>query len=389
MTTELANRADTDLTTIPFTLRTLEKIMGTDFVPKGLKNRPEAILAAVLTGREVGLGPMASLRGIDIIEGNPSLAGQSLCALIWSAGHRLHDLEATNEKATVKGERIENGEVVATQTVTFTMADAERAGLAGKFNWKSYPRTMLRWRAVTEIARFLFADIDMGTKVTYSPDELGSEDWDGSAVPVLNEVDEVDGMNLDVSEAEVVVLHTDSEEAADSEPTVEPDPSDPSRPFETDSGPDTPTPPEVLSVVSEGEALDNVLDGLNGEVVDTIPHDPEKVKADAVKEARVMTGNWEDWIGEASREKLEARVRALFESMEKAELWRAVGEHDPLHRALRKFGEIDGDFQNDPKAEQPVTHWGDLRIKAHMVRFTGWVLGAAVKTITQHDEGEE
>ncbi|MDX1745809.1 MAG: hypothetical protein R3324_07720, partial [Halobacteriales archaeon] len=70
-----------------------------------------------------------------------------------------------------------DGEVVAEQTVTFTMEDAKRAGLAGKDNWKHYPRQMLRWRAVTEVSRFLFADLDMGTKVTYTADEMGDDQW--------------------------------------------------------------------------------------------------------------------------------------------------------------------------------------------------------------------
>jgi hypothetical protein len=56
-------------------------------------------------------------------------------------------------------------------TFTYTMADAQRAGLAGKDNWKKHPRAMLRARAITEAARAIFPDTCVGL---YDPDELGA-----------------------------------------------------------------------------------------------------------------------------------------------------------------------------------------------------------------------
>jgi len=47
------------------------KLAGTPFVPKAMQRQPAAVAAAILTGREMHLGPMASLRGIDVIEGRP------------------------------------------------------------------------------------------------------------------------------------------------------------------------------------------------------------------------------------------------------------------------------------------------------------------------------
>jgi hypothetical protein len=51
------------------------------------------------------------------------------------------------------------------------MDDAKRANLAGKGNWKSYPRQMLAARATSEIARLLFADLLHG--LSYTPEEVG------------------------------------------------------------------------------------------------------------------------------------------------------------------------------------------------------------------------
>ena len=45
------------------------QINGTDFVPKAFRGKPEAVMAALLTGRELGLGPMTALQRIHVIEG--------------------------------------------------------------------------------------------------------------------------------------------------------------------------------------------------------------------------------------------------------------------------------------------------------------------------------
>ena len=63
------------------------KIARTEFVPKGLQGNPAGVAAAILTGREMNLGPMASLRGIHIVEGRASLTAEMLAARILAAGH--------------------------------------------------------------------------------------------------------------------------------------------------------------------------------------------------------------------------------------------------------------------------------------------------------------
>jgi hypothetical protein len=67
------------------------------------------------------------------------------------------------------------------------MDDAGLAGLAGKDNWKKYPKNMLFARAISNGQKWFVPDAFNGATV-YTPDELGaSEDADGNVtgLPVL------------------------------------------------------------------------------------------------------------------------------------------------------------------------------------------------------------
>jgi hypothetical protein len=139
------------------------QIAGTEFVPAGIRENPAAIAACVLYGDEVGLGPMQALAKISVIDGRPTLAAEAMRSLILSAGHEVWVEEASTQKAIVAGRRAESKNVTR---VTWTMEDAKRANLAGKQNWRTYPRQMLLARASAELARLIFADAIGGLSAT-------------------------------------------------------------------------------------------------------------------------------------------------------------------------------------------------------------------------------
>jgi hypothetical protein len=139
------------------------RIGGTDFVPKALRNNPAAITAALLYGQEVGLGPMMSLSRIAVIDGRPSLAAEAQRALILADGHDLWIEESTVTRCTIAGRR-KGSELVS--RVTWTLDDAKRAKIAGRSNWQAYPRAMLLARASAELARAIFADVIGGLAAT-------------------------------------------------------------------------------------------------------------------------------------------------------------------------------------------------------------------------------
>jgi hypothetical protein len=137
-------------------------------VPRALRGRPEAIVAVVLAGHELGLGPMQSLAQVNLIQGRPSLAAEAMRALVMAAGHTLV-VEAGDDAATVRAHR-RDWPAEQWATFRFTLADAERAGLLGKDTWKQYPRAMLSARATSEACRATFPDVLAG--ISYTPDEL-------------------------------------------------------------------------------------------------------------------------------------------------------------------------------------------------------------------------
>jgi hypothetical protein len=138
-------------------------VAPTEFVPSALRGNPAAITAAILYGDEVGLGPMQALAKIAVIDGRPTLSAEAQRALILAAGHDLWIEESTNTRCVIGGRRRDSD---ASSRVTWTLDDAKRAGLAGRRNWRSYPRQMLLARASAELARAVFADAIGGLAAT-------------------------------------------------------------------------------------------------------------------------------------------------------------------------------------------------------------------------------
>lgn len=137
-------------------MRLAARINGTTFVPRPLRGDPNEVLAAILTGQELGLGPMQSLRMINVIEGRPAASAELMRALVNRAGHRLSVVEARQDRVTLYGRRRDTG---SEAKVTWTIADAQRAKLTSNPAWGKYPRSMLLARATSELCRQIFSDV--------------------------------------------------------------------------------------------------------------------------------------------------------------------------------------------------------------------------------------
>jgi hypothetical protein len=146
------------------------KISTTNFVPKSLRGKPAEIAACILTGREVGIGPMESLSKINVIDGRPSMSAELMRSLVMRDGHEIRYPTLTDTKVVAEGRRAGSE---SWTTVTWSMTDAQRVGVASKDVWKKYPRQMLSARATSELCRLLFPDALGG--ISYTPEELDGE----------------------------------------------------------------------------------------------------------------------------------------------------------------------------------------------------------------------
>jgi hypothetical protein len=156
---------------LPIAWELAERIARTDFVPTALRGKPEAVLAAILTGHELGIGAMQSLSKIHVIEGRPAMAAELMRALVLGAGHELWVEESTTSRCIVVARR-SNGD--RESRFAWTLDDAKRAGLDRRQNWQKYPRAMLLARASSEAVRAVFPDVVAG--VSYSVEELSDGD---------------------------------------------------------------------------------------------------------------------------------------------------------------------------------------------------------------------
>ncbi len=126
----------------------------------------------VLAGREMGFGPIASMTGVHIVQGKPTIGANLLGAAIKGSGrYDYRVIELTNDRAEIAF--MQNGQEIGRSV--FTMDDARQAGLANKGgSWKMYPRNMLFSRAMSNGARWYCPDVFSGV-TPYTPEEMGAE----------------------------------------------------------------------------------------------------------------------------------------------------------------------------------------------------------------------
>jgi len=138
---------------------------------KDARDASQAVVK-VLAGQEMGFGPIASMKGINIIQGQPSIGANLLGAAIKRTRKYNYRIvqPLTNERAEIAF--FEDGQEVGRSI--FTIEDAKQAGLDGKDNWKKWPRNMLFSRALSNGARWYCPDV-FGGVTPYTPEELGAE----------------------------------------------------------------------------------------------------------------------------------------------------------------------------------------------------------------------
>jgi hypothetical protein len=158
------------LTIIPRTVeevRTLAKMFAASaLLPQELRGKEADVFVSIMAGQELGLPPMAALRGVHVVKGKPVLAADTMVGIVLGSGlaEYFQCIDDSPESVTYETKR--RG-APAPQVCTWTMEDARAAGLTGE-NWKKYPRAMLKARCKAMLARDAYPDVLAGC---YEPDE--------------------------------------------------------------------------------------------------------------------------------------------------------------------------------------------------------------------------
>jgi hypothetical protein len=208
-------------------------------------------MTKVLAGREMGFGPVTSLKNIHFVDGGIELGGQLIASKIRQSNKYDYKIMShTDEEceiAIVAGHghpHFEPDEVMG--TTKWDLQRAKKAGLTSKSNWKNYTRNMLFNRAISDARRFHCPDV-METG-PYTPGEIPSNGSEQRAKKNAEsqQVQDADFEVEDESEGE------EEEEGRD-----EAKPSEDQQPYD-----ETPPPTDAaLELMQEQDFQDSEVDG--------------------------------------------------------------------------------------------------------------------------------
>jgi len=163
---ELAIRTETGFDTMLADVENMQKMCTSLMRTKHYAAMGEAgIFANVQKARSLNVNPLEALNGgLYYVQGKVGMSSEMMASLIRQAGHSIIKDPKSDEKICIlHGKRKDNGD---TWTITFSMEDAKRAGLA-KNMYEKYPSIMLYNRAMSMLARQLFPDVIKGAGYTH------------------------------------------------------------------------------------------------------------------------------------------------------------------------------------------------------------------------------
>lgn len=131
---------------------------------------PQAVLATIMAGRELGFPALAALRSFHVIEGKTSLSAGAMVATVLRSGVAEYFRPVSFSETEATFETLRKGPGNLPVKLTHTMEMAKAGGFVKeKSGWVRVPVDMLVARAQSRLARMVYPDILAGL---YTPDEL-------------------------------------------------------------------------------------------------------------------------------------------------------------------------------------------------------------------------
>lgn len=158
-------------------------------MPQGL-NTPEKILVALQLCHELGLNPVSNIGKVAVINGTPSLFGDTPLSLVYKSGL----LKFIEETFVMDGEEV-RGAICVVQRVghekvvrQFLETDAKKAQLLGKGVWAKYPKRMYQYRARAWALKDVFPDVLNGLSIAEWDFNTDGTERDVTAASKLDEL---------------------------------------------------------------------------------------------------------------------------------------------------------------------------------------------------------
>jgi hypothetical protein len=202
--------------------RLADKLARSGIVPDSVKGKPADLLVIMMCGHELGLQTMQALRGISVVNGKPIIGADLAVALVkrHAACGSFRLIDSTERVATYETERRGEGKT----RMSYTIQQAEAAGLTGRGPWKAHPAAMLRARCSLALARAVYPDVLMGV---YDPDEALDMQRSGVAPAVVAEINAAPApvVTVQAAQPEDAELVQPSENSGNSENSSGADPA--------------------------------------------------------------------------------------------------------------------------------------------------------------------
>lgn len=183
MSTELARR--TDVIASLDDVQRVAKLLAVSSYFDAKGDNPAAIAqlaTKILAGREMGFEPFASVQGIHIIQGKPTVSAQLMAAAVKRSGKYDYRVRRMDGDACEVEffQRTDGGKWDSLGKSTFTLADAKSAGTQ---NLAKYARNMMFARAMSNGVKWYCPDVF--TSGVYTPEEMGAAvDGEGEIIEV-------------------------------------------------------------------------------------------------------------------------------------------------------------------------------------------------------------
>jgi len=184
-------------------------ISSASMLPQQYRGKPADILIATGLGRAMGLSPAESLYRIHVIQGRPTASAELIAANVRKAGHVLR---VKGDEQQARAVIIRHDDPGFEFESVWDLERAKRLGLTDKDGWRKQPGTMMRWRAITEVARLACPEALYG--VAYVREEIEDEQRSTPARVSVLDFTKTDAGTVESPEAAGPALSETSDEEA-------------------------------------------------------------------------------------------------------------------------------------------------------------------------------